>query len=82
MANSSGSVGPVIQVDVQALSGVVSTSITQAIREQSTVTSAGIAAVTQPTQQFQTNTPRTGTSQMGYDDGQASTSGRKRRYSR
>lgn len=70
--------GNVIQVDVDALSGAVSTAITQAIRQHSNATSTGNATpITQGTGQLQSNAAQ---NQSG--DGQASASaGRKRRYS-
>jgi hypothetical protein len=75
--------GAVVQVDVDAFSGVVFTAISQAIRQHSSGTasnSAGIATATPGAGQPQSIAARSGTSSTQVQlDGQGS-SGRKRRY--
>ena len=79
MANS-GNVGAVVQVDVDALSGAVSTAISQAIRQHSNTPITGIATPDAPgAAHHQSCTMGNGTTQVHSDDGQTSASGRKRR---
>ena len=79
MANS-GNVGAVVQVDVDALSGAVSTAISQAIRQHSNTPITGIATPNTPgAAHHQSCATDNGTTQVHSDDGQTSASGRKRR---
>ena len=78
MANS-GNVGAVVQVDVDALSGALSTAISQAIRQHLNTPITGIATPNAPgAAHHQSCAMDNGTTQV-HSDGQTSASGRKRR---
>ena len=77
MANS-GNVGAVVQIHVDALSGAVSTAISQAIRQHSNTPIKGIATPNAPgAAHHQSCATDNGTTQVHSDNGQTSASGRK-----
>ena len=79
MASNGRNVGSVVQVDVDALSGAVSTAISQAIRQHSNPRITGSATPTMPAAGHAQSTATCSSitqAQVHSDDGQASTSGR------
>ena len=77
---NSRNIGAAVQVDVDALSGAVSTAISQAIRQHSNMPITGITTPNVPgAAHHQSCATGNGTTQVHSDDGQTSASGRKRR---